>query len=168
MEPEPRLAVSEAIGTVVSALPSEARFAAERQAARQLLGCAGAGPIKSPHGGTSAADVLAKLSQLFDKDVLPVLVVVMAETLAGGTVLIDTLAAAVAKHWQSDNLFFDLVRNREAVQGMLGEVIGVREADGYLTATGTKTGGIRMALSGTNREKVEGWLPRYVRFPSSG
>jgi len=52
---------------------------------------------------------------------------------------------------------------------MLAEVIGQREADCYLTATGTKKKEIiRMALTGISREKVEGWLPRYMRFPQSG
>ena len=123
--------------------------------------------------GARIADVLAKLMELSDKDVLRILAVVMAETLASGTALIDTLgerlAVDVGKHWQPDDTFFELARDREAVGGMLAEVIGAREADSYLTATGTKKKEIiRMALTGTSRAKVEGWLPRYMRFPQGG
>lgn len=51
---------------------------------------------------------------------------------------------------------------------MLAEVIGTREADSYLTATGTKKKDIiRMALTGNGRTKVDGWLPRYMRFPQA-
>ena len=129
----------------------------------------GDAPIVAQGNDMNIADMLAKLMELSDKDVLRILAVVMAETLASGTALIDALgqrlAVDVAKHWQPDDTFFALVRDREAVGGMLAEVIGAREADSYLTATGTKKKEIiRMALTGTGRAKVEGWLPRYMRF----
>ncbi|MGE0854006.1 MAG: ParB/RepB/Spo0J family partition protein [Hyphomicrobiaceae bacterium] len=173
VEAEPQQAANEAIGAALAALPSQAAIAAEREAARGLLGLDGDGPIVSQHSGADAAAVLAKLTELPDKDVLRILAVVMAETLATGTALIDTLgeqlAVDVGRHWQPDDLFFDLARDREAVHGMLAEVIGAREADSYLTATGPKKKEIiRMALTGTCREKVEGWLPGYVQFPQSG
>ena len=81
----------------------------------------------------------------------------------------EQLTVYIARHWQPDETFFALARDREAVHGMLAEVIGQREADCYLTATGSKKKEImRMALTGTSRAKVEGWLPRYVRFPQGG
>ncbi len=96
----------------------------------------------------------------------------MAETLASGTALIDTLGALaidVATHWQPDELFFELARDREAVGAMLAEVIGETAARSYLTDTGTKKKAlIRKALAGDGRTKVDGWLPRYMRFPQGG
>ena len=108
--------------------------------------------------------------QVSDKDVLGILAVAMAETLAMGTDLVDTLggvfAVDVAEHWQPDDTFFELVRDREAVGAMLAEVIGETAAGTYLTDTGTrKKAIIRKALAGDGRNKVEGWLPRYLRFP---
>ncbi len=175
IEPERQLAASEAIATAISALPSQTEFAAEREAARHLLGWNEPDSPLIAHdaSGARTADVLAKLTELSDKDVMRLVAVVMAEALASGTALIDTLgetlAVDVAKHWQPDETFFELARDREAVGGMLAEVIGAREADSYLTATGTKKKEIiRMALTGTSRAKVEGWLPRYMRFPQGG
>lgn len=173
VEPERQQVASEPIGGALSALPSQVAFATEREAARQLLGVNDDEPLVVQDSGARIADVLAKLIELSDKDVLRVLAVVMAETLASGTALIDTLgerlAVDIGKHWQPDDTFFELARDRQAVGGMLSEVIGAREADSYLTATGTKKKEIiRMALTGTSRAKVEGWLPRYMRFPQGG
>ena len=173
VEAEPQQAANEAIGTALAALPSQTAFTAERETVRGMLGVDGDGPIVAQRSDMDTAAVLAKLTELSDKDVLRILAVVMAETLSCGSGLIDTLgeqlAVDVGKYWQPDDQFFDLARDREAVHGMLAEVIGAREADSYLTATGTKKKEIiRMALSGTCREKVEGWLPGYVRFPQAG
>ncbi len=173
VEPERQQVASEAIDTAISALPSQAAFAAEREAARQLLGVDKDKPLVAQDNGARIAEVLGKLTALSDKNVLRILAVVMAETLASGTALIDTLgerlAVDIGKHWQPDDTFFALARDREAIGGMLAEVIGAREADSYLTATGTKKKEIiRMALTGTSRAKVEGWLPRYMQFPQGG
>ena len=174
VEPERQQVASEAIGDALSALPSQAAFATERDAARQMLGLDDSdAPLVAQGKGVNIADALAKLMELSDKEVLRVLAVVMAEALASGTALIDflgeRLAIDIGKHWQPDDTFFALVRDRESVGGMLAEVIGAREADSYLTATGPKKKEIiRMALTGTSRAKVEGWLPRYMQFPQGG
>ncbi len=107
-----------------------------------------------------------------DKDVLALLAIVMAGTLAMGTGLIDKLGAQLAvdvgARWQPDDVFFDLVRDREAVGAMLTEVIGEPASRSYLTETGTKKKAIiRKALSGDGRTKVEDWLPRYMTFPQA-
>lgn len=102
-----------------------------------------------------------RLVDLTDKDVLALLTVAMAETLAMGTGLIDALgerlAVDVTAHWQPDDLFFDLAKDREAVGAMLTEVIGEPVARCYLTETGTKKKEIiRKALTGDGRTKIEG------------
>ena len=79
------------------------------------------------------------------------------------------MAVDVGTHWQPDDLFFDLAKDREAVGAMLTEVIGETAARSYLTETGTKKKAlIRKALAGDGRTKVEGWLPRYMSFPQVG
>ena len=103
-------------------------------------------------------------------DVLRLLAVVMAEALSTGTALVDSLGVMlnvdVATAWQADDLFFDLVRDREVVSAMLTDVIGETAARSYLTDTGkAKKQIIRNALAGHGREKVEGWCPRWMSFP---
>ena len=112
------------------------------------------------------------MTDLSDKDVLNLLAVVMAETLAMGTDLIDhlgtTLQVDIGMNWQPNDLFFNLMRDRDAITAMLAEVIGETAANSYLTQTGSKKKLIiRKALAGDGRTKVDGWMPRYVRFPQA-
>jgi ParB family chromosome partitioning protein len=123
--------------------------------------------------GTRTAEVFARLLDMTDTQVMQVLAAVMAETLAAGTDLIDTLGQHLKvdclQHWLPDEPFFVLVKDREAVSGMLAEVIGETAANSYLTEPGTKKKAIiRKALAGEGRSKVEGWTPRYVAFPQRG
>ena len=116
--------------------------------------------------------MFARLLDMTDAQVLQVLAVVMAETLAAGTDLIDTLGQRLRvdclQHWQPDETFFALVKDREAVSGMLAEVIGETAASSYLTEPGTKKKAIiRKALAGDGRTKVENWTPRYMAFPQA-
>jgi ParB family transcriptional regulator, chromosome partitioning protein len=108
-----------------------------------------------------------------DQNVLALLAVAMAETLAMGTGLIDALGTQlwidIGAHWLPDDLFVDLARDCEAVGAMLNEVIGEMAARRYLAETGTtKKVLIRDALAGDGRTKVDGWLPRYTNFPQAG
>ena len=126
--------------------------------------------IANDVNGTRTAVVFAKLLDMPDKDVNRLLALVMAETLAAGSALIDTLgqqlAVDVGAQWQPDDMFFGLLGDREMIGAMLAEVIGERAADSYLTATGTaKKEIVRKALAGDGRSKVTGWLPRYMAFP---
>ena len=146
-------------------------FGALRDEAVSALGLDDAQPLVAyDASGARTAAVFAKLLDMPDKDVNRLLAVVMAETLAAGTALIDTLgeqlAVDVGAQWQPDAMFFDLLRDRESIGAMLTEMIGERAADSYLTATGTaKKDIVRKALTGDGRSKVTGWLPRYMAFP---
>ena len=107
-----------------------------------------------------------------DNEVMALLAVTVAETLAMGTGLIDDLGQSlkfdIGAQWQPDDLFFDLAKDREAVGAMLAEVIGESAARSYITETGAKKKAIiRKALAGEDRTKVEGWLPRYLQFPQA-
>ena len=170
---EPQSPHSESIGGAIAALPTHAAFIALRDEVAGLLGFDDAGALVDHDGsGERTVLVFAKLLEMADKDVNRLLAVVMAETLAAGTALIDTLgqqlAVDVGAEWQPDDVFFDLLRDRESLGGMLADMIGKRAADSYLTATGTaKKDIIRKALTGDGRSKVTGWLPRYMAFPQA-
>lgn len=168
---EPRRAATEDIETALAGLQSETAFANKQAKASKLLDRdAGGTPIVA-HDVTGArtADVFARLLDLTDAQVMHILSVVMAETLAAGTGLVDMLGQRLKvdcrEHWQPDAPFLALIRDREAVTGMLAEVIGEQAANSYLTEPGTKKKEIiRKALAGEGRTKVEGWTPRYMTF----
>jgi ParB family transcriptional regulator, chromosome partitioning protein len=173
LEAERQTPHSDAIATWRETLPTQAAFATLRAEAATRLGAEDGALIDSRAGGACTAQVFALLQAWSDDDVLALLAVVMAETLAMGTGLIDQLGQVlgvdVGQHWQPDAVFFELAKDREAVSGMLAEVIGDRSANSYLTETGPKKKAIiRKALAGDGRTKVDGWLPRYLRFPQAG
>jgi ParB family chromosome partitioning protein len=172
---EPQRPATTEIGQAVTALASEAAFARRRTKATKLLRIEtdGAPIVAHDAGGTRTAQVFARLLDMSDAQVLHVLALVMAETLAVGADLVDTLGQRLnvdcLQHWQPDETYFALVKDREAVSGMLAEVIGETAANSYLTEPGTKKKAIiRKALAGEGRTKVETWTPRYLAFPRQG
>jgi len=169
VEAERQTPHNDAIAVWRDTLTTQADFATIRQDALAQLGLDDDTQFAAGEA-ERMAHVFARLMELSDKDVLALLAVAMAGTLAKGTTLIDTLGpilnVEIGQHWQPDDLFFDLAKDREAVSAMLTEVIGEIAARSYLTETGTKKKAIiRKALAGDGRAKVEGWLPRYMRFP---
>jgi ParB family chromosome partitioning protein len=167
VEAEPRRAASEDIAAALAGLKSETAFARKQAKVAKLLG--GAPIVTHDATGARTAEVFARLLELTDAQVMQVLAVVMAETLAVGTGLIDTLGQHLKidclEHWQPDGTFFALVKDREAVTAMLSEVIGEQAANSYLTEPGIKKKDIiRKALAGEGRTRVEGWRPRYMAF----
>jgi len=172
VEAEPQRPATAEIGDAVAPLASEATFAKRRAKAVKLLRteAESAAIVGHDASGARTAEVFARLLDMTEPQVLQVLAVVMAETLAAGTDLIDTLGQRLEvdclKDWQPDNTFFALAKDREAVSGMLAEVIGETAASSYLTEPGTKKKAIiRKALAGEGRTKVEKWTPRYMAFP---
>lgn len=175
VEPEVQRPETPAVGEAVAALPSQSTFAKRRAKAAKLLreDTDAAAIVAHDGSGARTAAMFARLLAMTDAQVMQVLAVVMAETLAAGTDLIDTLGERLGvdclRHWQPDDAFFALVKDREAVSGMLAEVIGETAAATYLTDTGTKKKMIiGKALTGDGRSKVASWTPRYMAFPQRG
>jgi ParB family chromosome partitioning protein len=103
-----------------------------------------------------------------DADVMQLLAVGMAESLAVGTMLIDSLGAElavdVAQGWSPDETLFALTRDRTALGAMLAEVAGQEVANCHLTATGAK---MRAVLRNAAAEMPQ-WCPRWFSFPQGG
>lgn len=117
-------------------------------------------------------DIRAVLGILMDHDddtVLRILACLMAETLEAHTPLIETLGVLIGtdmgQWWSPEPLFFDLLRDKAAINAMLREVAGPNTADAHLASTAKlQKKIIADCLSGTGRDKVEHWLPRYMAF----
>lgn len=178
---EPRSPANEAIAKAMKDLPTEKAFKDIRAKAKALLpkpkkqdGMHMFGDkdaIRSPSHGDRVQTLLAHLQTLPDGDVLAILAAFTAETLALGTTVVDSLGATmgvcVGKHWQPDDAFFDLIRDKEVLNEMLIEIIGKDAAATYLTGTGkAKKEIIKKALAGDGRKKVDWWLPRWMAFPA--
>lgn len=164
-------AITESIETSVA----EARFDERRRAVLAVLNFdpdeASVTLGHEPRNGVSG--LLQRLLELPDAVVMEVLGVVMAETLASGTGLIETiglhLGVKMADYWVADDAFYGLVRDREVLTEVLREIGGDTVAQAHAAEKGkTIKGVIRDYLTGGNdRAKVENWVPRWMAFPPS-
>ena len=115
--------------------------------------------------------LFARLLEMTDKDVLRVLTALMAESLPAGSAEVEALGhildVDMDKWWAPDDAFFDLLRDKGAINAMVEEVAGNRTAAQYRTDTAkAQKDVIRESLAGARgRKKVEAWKPRYMRFP---
>ncbi|BAI95188.1 chromosome partitioning protein ParB [Sphingobium sp. TA15] len=169
---EPQRA-ADAIAESVENSASEARFDAERRRLLALLDFDADTPTITG-GSDGLTSLYARLCTLDDATVMSILSVVMGETLDARCDLVDALGMQLgidmAQVWQADDTLFDGLRDREVIDAMLAEVAGKDIAEANAKETGkTKKQIIRDCLKGSNgRAKVEGWVPRWLRFPASG
>lgn len=171
VQPEPQKANSHAIRDSIEISPAEVQFAAEREEISRLLSIGDDGPITG-HGWRerSLPAIFARLLELPDSDVLRILAFVMAETLEAGTGLIEALGQQLGVDmqgaWQPDEVFFELLRDKQVINAMVAELAGRPAAEANLTATAKVQKGIlRDCLNGTRRPQAERWQPRYMAFP---
>jgi ParB family transcriptional regulator, chromosome partitioning protein len=166
---------NEAVTESIESCVAEARFDERRRAVLEVLGfepdepnvTLGHDPM---HGITG---LFQRLLELPDGVVMDVLSVVMAETLASGTCLIETigihLGVKMEDYWVADDAFYGLMRDREVLTAILSEVGGATVAQAH-AAEKTKTikSVINDCLTGDKgRTKVEHWVPRWMAFPPS-
>ena len=117
--------------------------------------------------------LVLRLLGLPDETVMEVLAMVMAESLASGSDLIETLGVHLnvdmADHWAADDAFYSLIRDRELLTAILTEVGGETLAKAYASDKGTTIKSIiGDCLTGANgRDKAERWVPRWMAFPPS-
>jgi ParB family chromosome partitioning protein len=170
---EPQRGHSDAIAESVETCASETAFDEKRRAVLALLGFDPDTPNVTGGYDESAgvAGLLAKLLPLPDVAVFDILAMVMGETLAAGSVLIELLGhelgVSMAEVWQPDDALLDLLRDREVLGAVLAEVAGETVANANASATGkVKRRIIRDCLAGENgRAKVDGWVPKWMGFP---
>ncbi|MGE3829499.1 MAG: ParB/RepB/Spo0J family partition protein [Parvibaculaceae bacterium] len=117
--------------------------------------------------------VFAKLLAMEDEAVMRILTFVMAETLEAHTPIIETLGELLGTDmrnwWAPDQVFFDLLRNKAAINAMVREIAGSAAADANIAATAkVQKKIIADCLDGTRAAQVENWLPRYMALPTEG
>jgi len=115
--------------------------------------------------------IFLRLLDLPDPVVLDVVAVVMGETLGAGHAAIEavglTLGVDMARWWQADTAFFDLVRDKQVLTAMVAEVAGRTIADANAKEKGaTLKRIVADHLAGADgRQQVTGWVPGWMRFP---
>ncbi|MEM8839402.1 MAG: ParB/RepB/Spo0J family partition protein [Pseudomonadota bacterium] len=176
---EPQKANTEKIKESLTANKAKTLFEQERSAVRSLLDLADAKgetivPQKQDWGITRDLHaIFAKLLELDDETVSRILTFVTAETLPAETAMVEALGdylnVDMAKEWRPDEVFFDLLKDKEAINAMVKEIAGKWVADGNITETAkTQKQIIKNCLSGEREAKVKDWQPHYMAFPMRG
>ena len=169
VKPDPQTARSDAIRNSIAASSAQAAFATEQQAVYALLGWTDDGDETFIYRET--ADVFATLLVLSDTDVMRVAAFFMARSLAASSASVEAVGAHLnvdaLAHWQPEDIFFDLIRDRATLNAMLAEIAGEAVARGNVAEKAKlQKQIIRDCLNGANgRAKVENWLPGWLCFP---
>ena len=123
------------------------------------------------HSRPTIGDLFEALIQMKDSTVHRVLAFAMAETLEAHSGTVEALGMLfgtdMRNWWSPDQTFFDLLRDKQAINAILREVAGDMTADAHTASTAkVQKGIIADCLTGANgRAKAENWLPRYMAFP---
>ncbi len=173
MKPEPMRAVKPEIEASFAANPATRPFEERR---KELLALCGFEEDRSelvrPNGDDySLASLFARLLKLRGDNVMRLLALAMAETLACGTATAEATAmttSATLCDWRPDDTFFDFLAGKDVVQAILADIASPAVADGNKgETTKVQKGIIKDFLHGTNgREHKMDWLPPYFQFPS--
>jgi ParB family chromosome partitioning protein len=171
---EPQATRNDAVRESVETCLGETAFDGYRRAALDLLGMdaeRAAVTSNRSYDDGALAEMFLRLLGLPDPDVMAILAVVMGETLVSGGAAVEAVGAVLgvrmADHWQADSVFFDLIRDKEVMRGIVGEVAGgaVASANKDEKAKALKQI-VQDCLDGANgRAKVENWVPRWMAFP---
>lgn len=173
---DPQKANTDAISESLDANKAEDKFTDERATVRRLLGMDDIADDtlvyrKNDWGKShNVHEIFAKLIALGDEDVTTILTFVVAETLPCGSATVEALGSLLsvdmADHWQPDEVFFDLLRDKEAINAILKKVGGKRAADTHIASTAkVQKKIIRDCLNGVRTPKQANWQPRYMDFP---
>jgi len=172
---EPQRAMTDPIAESVETNPSEAVFDLYRRDILNRLGFDPEAPtvVRGYDGECGLSGLVAQLFGCPDETILDALVIVMAEGLEAGTPLIELLGRHLqidmADSFEADGALLDLIKDREVLDVVLGEVAGQQVAEANAKATGkVKRQIIADCLKGTNgRAKIERFVPRWMTFPPS-
>ena len=176
IQADPQKANTEAIAESLATNKAEDKFSEERATVRRYLGMEDIADdtlvYRKDDWGKShdLYSIFAKLIGLSDEEVTSILTFVVAETLPCGSAMVealgDLLSVDMADHWKPDQIFLDLLRDKEAINAMLKHIGGKRVADGNISATAkVQKKIIADYLDGTREGGKTDWQPRYMRFP---
>ena len=115
-------------------------------------------------------EVFAALLKMTGEQVMNVAAVVMAETLEAGSATVEAALhvtdAKLGAWWAPDEAFFELLRDKRAINAMVADIAGATAAKSVLTDTAKAQKAVirdRMKLSGEDARSS--WLPAWMATP---
>jgi len=173
VSPEPQSTRNDEVRDSLDNSKAEADFDERRRAVLAVLGFSAEEPTVTGGNGDDygVVGIFQRLLDLPDTVVMEVIAIVMGETLASGSAAVEAVGVEIgvdmARCWQADDAFFELIRDREVLTRIVAEVAGETVASanaGEKTKTLKRI--VRDHLDGTNgRDRRESWVPRWMAFP---
>ncbi|MCC4242968.1 ParB/RepB/Spo0J family partition protein [Stappia indica] len=125
--------------------------------------------------GRCLARIFESLMHMEDSTVMRILTFAMAETLEAQTGTVDALGLLLGTDmrnwWEPDEVFFDLLRDKQAINAMVREVAGDVTAGAHALSTAKiQKKIVADCLNGTRTSEVKAgeWIPPYMAFPPRG
>jgi ParB family transcriptional regulator, chromosome partitioning protein len=172
VKPEPMKPAKPEIGVSVAINPATGTFEERRRELLSLLGFEkDRAALVRPNGDDCGlASIFAQLVKLSEDEVLKLLALAMAETLAVGTATSELVGAETSvtlNDWRPDDIFFDLLGGKDVVNAMLADIASPAVADANKGETAkVQKGIIKDIMRGrSGRDHKMDWLPLYFRFP---
>ena len=170
---EGQAARSDAVRESVETCKGETDFDAKRRSVLDLLNYSPEEPTVTGGNGdpSGLVGLFFALLGLTDRAVMQVIAIVMGETLAVGSATVEAVGGEIgvdmARYWQADDAFFETLRDKQVLARIIAEVAGEPVAAANAgEKTKTLKQIVRDHLDGANgREKVSGWVPRWIAFP---
>lgn len=161
------------IAESVETSSAEAAFDLRRRAVLEVLGRDPDAPsvTGTVYDCPAFAPLFARLLELPDAVVLEIVAIVMGETLAVGSEAVEAIGLHIdtdmRSHWQADETFFTLLRDREVLRAMVAEVASEEIAEAnHREKTKVMKTIIADHLFGRNgRDQTGPWVPRWMEFP---
>lgn len=170
VRPQPERVAKESTAASLEAAPARKVLTEAQENAAQLFKALEAPSPRRNGDPYHLCEVFTVLLALSDAEVMTIIATTMAETLEAGSPVVEAvlhvLGTDMAAQWQPDDAFFELTRDKRAINAMLGEIGSLTLAETMLTETAKVQ---KQALA--NRIKGEGcapkpdWRPGWMQVP---
>jgi ParB family chromosome partitioning protein len=174
VERDPQKVAKPEIAESLEASTAQQAFEKEREAIAELQGIEAAQILPERREWQvirpDMGKMMTHLMTLADNYVLRILTFLMADSLSAHIPIIDALALTLgtdmSNHWQPEDTFFALIRDKQVLNAMVGEFAGEDAAKGNTTATAKSQRDVLNACLNGNRTPADPhWMPSYMAFP---
>lgn len=118
----------------------------------------------------SLCETFSALLAMSDEEVMQVLALTMAETLEAGGPVVETVlhvcGTDLGRYWSPDEAFFDLLRDKRAINAMVADIASPSVADSVSKESGkVQKALIRNRIEGVDCTANPGWRPGWMQVP---
>jgi len=164
------LARKEDLQASVGASRATAEMTAAGDHVRSLFEAHGVASLRANGDAYHLSEVFAALLGMDDAETMSVLTFVMADTLEAGGPIVEAVAVAtetdMAAYWKPEPVFFDLIRDKRAINAMVADIASPSTAKAVLTETGkAQKDLIWNRIIGDGCEASPDWRPGWMQVP---